>query len=100
VQPSLFQTAPRFHGADFVVERDQVRLGEQQLRVLAVLKDGQWHTVNDIQARIYIATGKRDPENSIQAQCRNLRKPEHGGYNVPRERHAGVSVYRLVEAAR
>lgn len=77
---------PRFDGADYVPERDDVRLSGQLLRIIDCMKSGQWRTLASI-ARI---TG--DPEASISAQLRHLRKPRFGGHTVER-RHLGRGLY-------
>lgn len=71
VQPDLFD------GEWYDDARDRLRLGEQLQRIHDALKaNGSWMTVVEIHA----VTG--DPHNSIQAQCRNLRKQKHGGHRV------------------
>lgn len=73
--------------------RDHVRLGDQAQRVLDLLADGRWRTLSEI-AR---ATG--DPEASVSARLRDLRKPKFGGYEVARrlrnEALPGLYEYRL-----
>lgn len=92
-QPSLDFTPalqPAFDSGIDLTPADQVRLSGQIERVLAELAArGTWKTVADIAA----ATG--DPETSVSAQLRNLRKPKHGGYDVRRERRGNGSVYKL-----
>ena len=81
----------RFDGGDYVPERDNARLTGQLLRIWKVVSDGKWHTLNDISNK----TG--DPEASISAQLRHLRKPRFGGYEVKREYISmGLYKYRLV----
>lgn len=62
---------------------DANRLGKQMGRVWDTMKDGQWRTLHGIAH----ATG--DPESSISAQLRHLRKPKFGGYTVERRRADG-----------
>lgn len=69
----------RFDGADYVPERDDVRLTGQLLRIWNVMNDGRWRTLKEISA----LTG--DPEASISAQLRHLRKPRFGSYEIKRE---------------
>jgi hypothetical protein len=81
----------RFDGADYVPERDNVRLTGQLLRVWGVVSDGGWHTLREISN----ATG--DPEASISAQLRHLRKPRFGGCTVEREHiDRGLYKYRVL----
>lgn len=73
----------RFSGATYDPVRDRARLTGQILRVFDVIKDHGAHTVHEIAE----ATG--DPENSIQAQLRNMRKVEFGSLNIRRRWRAG-----------
>ena len=79
--------APRFNGADYVPERDNARLAGQLLRVYELMADQQWRTL----AGIARSTG--DPESSISAQLRHLRKPRFGGHTVNR-RYVGDGLYQ------
>jgi len=69
----------RFDGADYVPERDDIRLTGQLLRVWNVMSDGKWRTLREI------SDLTNDPEASISAQLRHLRKPRFGGHEVERE---------------
>lgn len=98
VLPGLFMlqiqemTPPRFDGATYQADKDQARLTGQLLRVLKAMQDGgPWLTL----AEIADETG--DPEASISARIRDLRKKRFGGYEVEhRRRHgAGLWEYRL-----
>ena len=86
-----------FQGADFDQERDGVRLTGQIRRVYTIMKDRKWRTVSEIQIDIFKKFAIKDPENSIQAQLRNLRKPEFGKHSVERIRRekTNVSEYQL-----
>ena len=81
----------RFDGADYVPTRDDKRLTGQLLRVWDAVRDGRWKTLRQISE----ATG--DPEASISAQLRHLRKERFGAHVVER-RHVGNGLYeyRLV----
>jgi len=85
----------RFNGADYNPAYDDERLTKQIGRVYACMIDGRWRTLGEI-AQI---TG--DPEASISAQLRHLRKGENGGYIVNRrhrgERSSGLYEYQLIE---
>ena len=91
-QVSLFDQPPpgdfdaRFDGDDYDDRRDRARLVGQIKRVFDCVKDGQWRTVQQIAE----ATG--DPETSVSAQLRNLRKDRFGGHNVEK-RHEGNGLY-------
>jgi hypothetical protein len=77
---------PRFAGVDYDHERDSHRLTGQLERVYSVMRDRQWHTLESI------SQVTRDPQASISAQLRHLRKARFGGYVVER-RHVGGGLY-------
>lgn len=77
---------PEFDGDDYQPERDKQRLTGQILRVFKAMRDGEWRTLEQLR-RI---TG--DPEASISAQLRHLRKPRFGGHTVEK-RHIGKGLY-------
>lgn len=84
----------RFNGDAYDPEKDLVRLTGQILRIFESMKDGRWRTLSEIEA----ATG--DPQASISAQLRHLRKDRFGSHTVDRrhrgEREHGLFEYRLV----
>ena len=91
VPRTFTESEMRFNGADYNPERDDVRLTGQILRIWDVVNDGRWYTLKDIYAR----TG--DPEASISAQLRHLRKPRFGGHIVEREYiNNGLYKYRVL----
>jgi len=68
-----------------------MRRGTQIARVYTVLLDGDWHTLGNIAER----TG--DPEPSISAQIRHLRKDRFGNHIIEyRHVQHGLWEYRLV----
>jgi len=83
--------SPDFDGHDYQSELDKVRLTGQMKRVYDLMKDGRRRNLAQIAAR----TG--DPEGSISAQLRNLRKIRFGGHDVRKERvgnpMSGMYVY-------
>tara|TARA_A100001388_G_scaffold137763_1_gene102091 strand:+ start:455 stop:805 length:351 start_codon:yes stop_codon:yes gene_type:complete len=80
-----------FDGSDYVPARDNVRLSGQIQRVFNVMRDGKPRTLREIAA----ATG--DPEASISAQLRHLRKPKFGSYVVEKEPLSqGLYNYKLL----
>ena len=92
-----FSAAPgrrRFSGDTYDPAHDDARLSGQIARVFAAMKSGRWMTLSEIEAE----TG--DPQASISAQLRHLRKPRFGGHDVqkrPRgDRDRGLYEYRLV----
>lgn len=85
-------TAPaRFSGATFDADRDAARLTGQYLEVFALMRDGQWRTLQQIAA----ATGH--PEASVIARLRDFRKERFGRHQVERVFVSrGLFRYRLV----
>jgi len=80
----------RFSGADYSEERDGDRLSTQLERVRDyMIGHGGWHSIRAI------ASSTGDPEVSVAAQVRNLRKPRYGAHIVERKRLGGVYVYHL-----
>lgn len=93
-QNDLFGPKPmRFNGPAYEPEKDQERLTGQIFRVFSLMRDGKWRTLAEIASR----TG--DPQASISAQLRHLRKPRFGGHSVDKrargDRANGLWEYRL-----
>lgn len=84
MQPELFDWKPPAppvilgdrDGVTIVPERDTKRLNAQAQRVWNVLSDGRWYSLSEIAAITH------DPEASISARIRDLRKPKFGGFTV------------------
>ena len=90
-QLDLFSAKPAFGGATFEEDRDGGRLRAQYNRVFNLMKDGRWRTLSDIEAMTH------DPQGSISARLRDMRKPKFGGHVVERKRLlGGLFVYRVV----
>lgn len=89
---------PHFSGSDYVELRDGKRLTGQVGRVYDAMADGNWRTVTEIRREITDKFHDLDPETSISAQLRNLRKKEFGS-NVVNKRQRGEQTglyeYRL-----
>jgi hypothetical protein len=80
-----------FDGDDYNHKRDSERLTGQLLRIFEVVKDGKWRTLKEIA----LLTG--DPEASISAQLRHLRKPRFGSHEVEKEYvDKGLYKYRVL----
>ncbi len=81
----------RFNGADYNPALDDDRLNKQIGRVYEAMKDGQWRTLAELEAIT------KDPQASISAQIRHLRKARFGSYKTERERcgESGTWRYRL-----
>ena len=78
-------------GATYDHARDGRRLTAQHHRVLAFMRTHGWVTL----AAIAAATG--DPEASVSARLRDLRKPKFGAHLVNRRYvRRGLWEYRLV----
>ena len=74
-------------------EADNKRLTLQMERVFKCLESGEWLTLSEIRER----TG--DPEASISAQIRHLRKPRFGCHTIVKQRRgcetSGLWEYKL-----
>ena len=96
-QPDLFHAPLRFDGPAYEPKHDQARLTGQIQRiyqaVLAASYLDQWLTLGELAER----TG--DPEASISAQLRHLRKPRFGSHVIDKRRRgaerSGLWEYRL-----
>ncbi len=87
-------TGAEFNGPDYVPALDKARLTGQILRVFDCMKDGGWRTLREIEVRTC------DPQASISAQLRHLRKEKFGSHIVEKRRRgnrtAGLFEYRLI----
>lgn len=90
----MVSVAMRFDGSDYDHDIDSPRLTDQHLRVRELMKDHVWRTLREI------SEGTGDPEASVSAQLRHLRKPRFGSWVVekrPRsDRKNGLFEYRLM----
>ena len=95
-QPGLFtldklQPPFQFSGADYQPNRDDKRLTGQLLRIYEVMRDGRWRSLAEIEQ----ATG--DPQASISAQLRHLKKQRFGSHIIEKRYiKNGLYKYRLV----
>ena len=82
-----------FNGPVYEPEYDKVRLTGQIQRVFALMTDGRWRTLSEIEE----VTG--DPAASISAQLRHLRKDKFGSHTVEKRprgnRKDGLWEYQL-----
>jgi hypothetical protein len=84
-------TLPDFDGSTYDRARDQKRLNRQLDKVFHIVKHGKWITLS----RIAEVTG--EPEASISARLRDLRKPRFGGHTIERRYiECGLFEYRMV----
>ena len=81
-------------GPTYDEDVDRERLERQMDRIRTLMLDGQWRTLPEIQGE----TG--DPEASISAQLRHLRKPQFDSYIVEKRRRipkCGLWEYKVTE---
>jgi hypothetical protein len=85
----------KFSGHHYNPKVDKARLSSQIARVLTALEErpDQWLTVVEIAAIINVPGEPYAPENSIQAQIRNLRKPENGHYIIKGRYRNGTRIF-------
>ena len=85
----------RFDGSDYIPEKDDVRLTKQHDRIKMAMLDGVWRTLEEI-SKI-----TNDPQASISAQLRHLRKPRFGAWDIQKrsrgKRESGLFEYRLAK---
>lgn len=91
-QLDIFKHAT-FDGSDYDPTLDDERLTGQIKRVWDCMKDGRWRTLEEI------ATATGDPQASISAQLRHLRKERFGSHTVNKRRRGeptqGLFEYQL-----
>lgn len=82
---------PKFSGFTFDEARDGPRLNRQCQTVFDLMQDRKWRTLREI------SRACNEPEASVSARLRDLRKTRFGSYDVQR-RHvaAGVWEYRVL----
>jgi hypothetical protein len=84
---------PDHDGETYDRAADHVRLNAQTLRVFRAMRGGQWLTLRELSN----VTG--DPEASVSARLRDLRKLKFGAYAIERRRvlrGRGLFLYRMV----
>lgn len=85
--------AARFNGPEYSPEHDKARLSDQHIRIRELMLDGRWRSLAEIAA----LTG--DPQSSVSAQLRHLRKERFGSYVVDRrkrgDRKRGLFEYQV-----
>lgn len=92
---ALHQSIFDFDGSTFVPKLDAARLGKQLVSVYGLMSDERWRTLREIGDEL------GQPEQSVSARLRDLRKPKFGAYTVERRRrgeaHRGIFEYRLLK---
>jgi len=81
---NLFNQPPLIHGSDYDPELDGPRLSGQMLRVFEYMRNGKWRALFEI------ADAINEPEASVSAQLRNLRKDRNGNHTIEKRRRMGV----------
>lgn len=85
-----------FNGATYDPATDNERLTKQMGRVYSCMIDGKWRTLAEIELET------SDPQASISAQLRHLRKPRFGSYILNRRprgnRERGLFEYQLLKS--
>ena len=82
-----------FDGKTYDPALDGDRLRRQLGRTWEAMRDGEWYTLFELSIKT------ADPEASISARLRDLRKEKFGGYRVLRRRRdgeGGLWEYRMV----
>lgn len=81
----------KFNGSDYVPQRDDGRLTSQYDRIFTIMQDGEFRSLEEISQLT------SDPQASISAQLRHMRKPRFGSHKVEKEYvENGLFKYRLV----
>lgn len=80
----------RFDGPEYKPPLDRARLSHQHVRIRELMLDGVWRTLGEIAAH----TG--DPEASVSAQLRHLKKERFGSFILDKRRR-GVETNGLYE---
>jgi len=84
----------RFNGSDYIHPIDSPRLSAQHLRIKTLMLDHSWRTLKEIS---YVTN---DPEASISAQLRHLRKQRFGSFVIEKksrgDRENGLYEYRVM----
>lgn len=73
---------PNFQGDTYVAALDESRLCGQLKRVRDLMKDSKWRSLSEI------AEATDDPQASVSARLRDLRKPAFGLWTVDRRRRS------------
>ena len=94
MKPDLFNQ-PHFNGSDYNAMLDRKRLTGQIKRIYALMIDGKYRTLREIESVT------NDPQASISAQLRHLRKARFGSHTLNKrrrgERENGLFEYQLTK---
>lgn len=75
------------YGPTYDATIDAIRIDSQMRRVLDAMIEGAWVTLAEL---AYLT---HDPESSLSAQLRHLRKPQFGGWIVEKRRRRGQGTW-------
>ncbi len=93
-QLDIFKDA-KFNGSDYDKTLDQSRLTGQIKRIYELMIDGKWRTLREIEDIT------NDPQASISAQLRHLRKKRFNSHIVNKQRRgektSGLFEYQLLK---
>jgi len=91
---NLFTQPPLIQGLDYDPELDEKRLTGQMLKVFSYMRNGSWRTLFEI------ADAIQEPEASISAQLRHLKKDRNGSHTIEKRRRGepkrGLWEYKLI----
>ena len=92
-QAELDFSGARFNGSDYEPGYDDNRLRGQIARIYKLMQDRRWRTLSEIEE------ATNDPQASISAQLRHLRKKRFGSHLINKrsrgEREQGLFEYQL-----
>lgn len=84
----------KFNGSDYDPAMDDKRLTKQHIRIRNLMLDKKWRTLGEISSET------SDPEASVSAQLRHLRKKRFGSFVLEKrpsgKRENGLFEYRLM----
>lgn len=81
----------KFDGPDYKPQRDEVRLTAQFVRIFDLMSDAQPRTLAEIEGLT------QDPQASISAQLRHMRKERFGSHTINKAYVGdGLYVYQLI----
>lgn len=90
-----------FDGSDYDPELDGARLSGQLLRVYEVMRDGEWHTIPEVQSECRRRFGYQIMDASVGKHIRHLRYERFGHFIVDKRRidESGLWEYRVAGVA-
>ncbi len=91
---NLFNQPVFIQGSDYDPKLDGKRLAGQMLKVFEYMRNGKYRTLYEIRSAI------NEPEASVSAQLRHLRKDRNGGHDIQKKRREepknGLWEYKLI----